>query len=237
MQIPHQGAVDAFRNAAKETLRNAGDQAKEIEREQRKAENDALNSAFIRKLSISQLRERMSCPLSYQLFKDPVTEREGVCSGHTFEKDWIDMWLLIGNENCPLARTHLVARDLIENSEIKRACRLLDPARVEPLDEDDMKIIYIGAEALLERMFPEEAQQSPQYVEEEIHDTIFSKIEILKHNEEFEDDFIRWNPCDFIEWKRIAKIAGFVACVFGFLAFKKYLLGKGGDDQMCGKLI
>jgi len=128
----------------------------------------------VRELSIPQLRDLMICPLSYELFQDPVTEREGVCGGHTFEKVWIEAWL-IGNEHCPLARTHLIGTDLISNPKVKEACRLLDPARVEPLDENDMEIIYIGAEALSQRRSPEEAQQPPR-VPQEIHDNILEIV-------------------------------------------------------------
>ena len=197
---------------------------KEMERERKKSEDKAI----IRNLSISQLREQMTCPLSYELFKDPVTEREGVCAGHTFERMWIDTWVR-SNRDCPLARTHLLATDLISNKLVREACRLLDPERVGPLDEDDMEAIYLGADALLQRRSPHE---EPPRVPQDIHDVIFKEIENFKEEEVFEDDVIRWN-INFIEWKNIAKIAGFVVFFFGFLTFKRYFLGKGCEDKGC----
>jgi hypothetical protein len=127
----------------------------------------------VRELSVPQLRDLMICPFSYELFQNPVTEREGVCGGHTFERVWIDAWLASGNNTCPLTRTHLMGTDLIENSEIRDACRLLDPNRVDPLDADDMEIIYIGAEALLQRRSPAEP---PLRVPQELHDNIFEIV-------------------------------------------------------------
>ena len=126
----------------------------------------------VRALTVEQLRDLMTCPISYELFQDPVTEKEGVCGGHTFERAWIEEWLIPHSE-CPLARTHLLATELIGNLEVREACRLLHPSRNDPLDEDDMEAIYLGAEVLLQRISPEEV---PARVPQEIHDDIFDRI-------------------------------------------------------------
>jgi hypothetical protein len=126
----------------------------------------------VRNLSIDQMRELMTCPLSYALFEDPVTEKGGVCGGHTFERVWIDVWLG-HNRQCPLTRTHLMGIDLISNVKIRDACKLLDKERKDPLSQNEMEVIYKGAEALLQRRSPHEA---PQRVPQEIHDNIFENI-------------------------------------------------------------
>lgn len=126
----------------------------------------------VRNLSIEELRDQMVCPISYALFQDPVTEKEGVCGGHTFERRYIDDWVN-RNQNCPLSRTHLIGQDLIPNDEIRRACALLDEEREDPLSQRDMEVIYEGVEALLQRRSPNEA---PERVPQEIHDDIFDRI-------------------------------------------------------------
>ena len=126
----------------------------------------------VRDLTLEQLRDLMTCPTSGKLFEHPVAEKAGVCAGHTFERAFIDEHLRL-HSNCPISRANLVATDLIPNKLIREACRLLDPQRVGPLDEEDMDSIYLGAEALLERRPPGEA---PPRVPQEIHDDIFSRI-------------------------------------------------------------
>ena len=126
----------------------------------------------VRNLSIQELRDQMVCPISYELFQDPVSERSGVCAGHTFERVWIEDWVS-HHKNCPLTRTHLVAQDLIPNTEIRRACALLDEQRQDPLTAKDMEVIYNGVEAYLQRREPNE---QPERVPEKIHEDIFERI-------------------------------------------------------------
>ena len=126
----------------------------------------------VRDLSIPKLRDLMTCPISLELFEDPVTEKAGVCAGHTFERAFIDEHLRL-HSNCPVSRAHLVATDLISNDLVAQACRLLDPERVDPLDAGEMEDIYLGAEALLERRPPGEA---PPRVAPEIREGILSRM-------------------------------------------------------------
>ncbi|MDN3509585.1 MAG: hypothetical protein P0S93_06215 [Candidatus Neptunochlamydia sp.] len=102
--------------------------------------------------NLELLRNALSCPLSYELFEDPVTEGEGTC-GHTFENSWIRAWL-DENQTCPLSREPLSVDQLVRYSAIKEACLILDPNRVAPIvreqfDEINAVITDIGARVLV----------------------------------------------------------------------------------------
>ena len=113
-----------------------------------------------------ELRALLVCPLSYELFQDPVTEEHGTC-GHTFEKAWIEEWLNDKN-TCPISRQSLVETQLISNTELKRACNLLDPSRITPITEDEMALIRIAAEKFSQRVSPP--------VSREIHNSLKDRI-------------------------------------------------------------
>ena len=59
--------------------------------------------------------DKFICPLTLELYKDPVTDR----NGHTFEKSAIMKWLQKGGGNCPLTRRPLKLSDLVPDSNLK----------------------------------------------------------------------------------------------------------------------
>jgi len=60
------------------------------------------------------LKKYLTCPISYNLFIDPV-----VCSdGHTYEKYYIEEWLEMNNKS-PMTGEYLTSKELIPNYLIK----------------------------------------------------------------------------------------------------------------------
>jgi hypothetical protein len=98
---------------------------------------------------LNTLRNTFTCPLSYEMFQDPVTEAKGTCN-HTFERRWIEEWL-VDNQTCPLSREQLRSYQLVANDRIKRACELLDPNRADPLTPDDIRLLNGAASDINER--------------------------------------------------------------------------------------
>lgn len=94
-------------------------------------------------------RNALSCPLSYELFQDPFTEEDGTCC-HTFEKTWIQEWLK-ENKTCPLSRDPLTWYQLVPNQDVKDACVLLNPNRVNPLTPEDYEEIDEAIKQIGER--------------------------------------------------------------------------------------
>ena len=86
--------------------------------------------------NLGHLRNALTCPLSYELFQDPVTEEEGTC-GHTFEAEWIQEWLS-ENKTCPLSQNPLRLYQLVGNEPVRDACVILDPNRVTPLNREEL---------------------------------------------------------------------------------------------------
>lgn len=120
------------------------------------------NPAF----NINTMRDLFSCPLSYELFQDPVTEEEGTCS-HTFERTWIQEWI-VDNPTCPLSRSPLRLDQLIANERVQSASRLLDPERVEPLTSEQQEFIQSVANDLMQRVAPR--------VPPEVHQSLAQRI-------------------------------------------------------------
>ena len=89
--------------------------------------------------NLEHLRNSLRCPLSRELFRDPVTEEEGTC-GHTFEAAWIREWLR-NNKTCPLSKEPLRLNQLVRNGAVRAACALLHPDRVTPLTQEELNEI------------------------------------------------------------------------------------------------
>ena len=151
----------------------------------------AIPAGGVRELTVEQLRNIITCPISHELFEDPVTEKAGVCNGHTFERVYIEYWLN-RDHPCPLTRAHLVATDLISNDLVAQACGLLKEEREGPIDQFDMEAIYRGAEALHERIPLEGA---PQRVAPEIREGILARMaqDVAKREEAIVRYFKRKN--------------------------------------------
>jgi hypothetical protein len=80
----------------------------------------ATNSVYTNNNVIEELKQRLSCPLSYELLTDPVIDP----CGHTFEKSYIVGWLNI-NPICPLSKHPLSLANLVPNRVAQDAAELL----------------------------------------------------------------------------------------------------------------
>ena len=93
-----------------------GKQETEIERLQ--AENDALRQTSLGKVTtmlVKDLQDNevsvpLCCPITHQLFKDPVVSR----FGHSFEREDIETWLL-KKSTCPVTNQSMTIADLSPN--------------------------------------------------------------------------------------------------------------------------
>jgi len=123
---------------------------------------------------VDVLRGEFTCPLSFELLKDPV--RDGTC-GHVFERAWIQQWV-IDHNTCPLSRQPLTLEGLQEHSSIRSACAFLDPERVEPLTEEDLEFVEVAAQMLRERRADDAVQVPPvpPRVDRAVHDSIYARL-------------------------------------------------------------
>lgn len=133
-----------------------------------KIKNKGVNMA-IPENDVGALRALLTCPISYEMFKDPVTEGEGTCK-HTFERKHIIAWL---NENntCPISRKPLKLDQLVENLSLKYACNLLDPNRIDPIEDEDFEDIHDAVRNFI-RTRPKENSQ----VSEDTHQSVNKKV-------------------------------------------------------------
>lgn len=61
--------------------------------------------------------EQFICPLTLEVYKDPLMSRKGL----SFEREAITEWLDRGNDTCPLTRTPLGYRGLVPNTRLRLA--------------------------------------------------------------------------------------------------------------------
>jgi len=121
--------------------------------------------AAISSTELERLRDLFCCPISYELYKDPVIDR--VC-GHVFEKIFIEQWLT-DNETCPISRNSLNIDQLETYTVVKDACALLNPERVAPLTEEDLELLRSAEISFLTR-------ERPPRASEEIHASVMEKV-------------------------------------------------------------
>lgn len=118
-------------------------------------------------ITVDQAREIFTCPITYDLFQDPVREGDGTC-GHTFENLHIQQWLA-DNSTCPLSRQPLVLTQLVPDRQVKAVCDLLDPARIVPLTQEDRQLIHDVAQNFQQR---HDGQRVPLAV----HQSLMEKV-------------------------------------------------------------
>jgi hypothetical protein len=105
-------------------------------------ENDDLRLAaygekatmVVKDLQDKELRAPLCCPISMQLFKDPVVS----IYGHSFERRDIEKWLL-ENECCPMTREHLTIAHLVPNfalAGVADAFRFYEAPAPAPAEEE-----------------------------------------------------------------------------------------------------
>ncbi|GKV21621.1 hypothetical protein SLEP1_g31582 [Rubroshorea leprosula] len=78
-----------------------------------------------------------TCPISLDLFTDPVT----LCTGHTYDRPSIEKWLAAGNLTCPITMQKLHDPSLVPNHTLRhlieqwrQMCHRLDPDYFSTLD-------------------------------------------------------------------------------------------------------
>ena len=112
-----------------------GERDREIERLQK--ENDDLRQVALGKITTivvkdlqeKELRAPLCCPISMQLFKDPVVS----IYGHSFERRDIEKWLL-EHECCPMTREHLTIAHLVPNFALAGVADAFKAHQVEPVE-------------------------------------------------------------------------------------------------------
>lgn len=139
--------------------------------------------------NLTSLRNALSCPLSYDLFQDPVTEEGGTCC-HTFERVWIQESLSHKKE-CPLSRAPLTLHQLVPNQDVKNACALLNPDRAEPLTAEDYEEIQEAIKQV--------GNRTP--VSEDTHE--YLKRKVCQHVEMSEKKSIEISETLYSSFKRI----------------------------------
>ena len=79
--------------------------------------------------------EAFICPLTHELMKTPVIDREG----NTFEKDAIEKWLADGNAVSPVTRNPMRSTDLAPNRAISNAIEeFLEDPKSKSADYEDL---------------------------------------------------------------------------------------------------
>jgi hypothetical protein len=116
--------------------------AQEDEIDRLQEENDDLRLAahgekttmVVKDLQEKELRAPLCCPISMQLFTDPVVS----IYGHSFERRDIEKWLL-ENECCPMTREHLTIAHLVPNfalAGVADAFRFYEAPAPAPAEEE-----------------------------------------------------------------------------------------------------
>jgi hypothetical protein len=70
----------------------------------------SITTIVVKDLQHKEVSVPLCCPLSLQLFKDPVVSR----FGHSFEREDIEKWLLL-KKSCPLTKQYMTIEDLAPN--------------------------------------------------------------------------------------------------------------------------
>ena len=71
----------------------------------------AKTTLFVKDLQDTELEVPLCCPISMDLFKDPVVSKK---TGHSYDREHIDKWLL-NHSFCPLTKTRMTSADLVPN--------------------------------------------------------------------------------------------------------------------------
>ena len=143
----------------------------------------------------AQLRDLLICPISYETFRDPMTEEEGTCE-HTFERAHIQEWLA-DHKTCPMSRRPLTEDQLIPDSDLRNACALLDPNRVVPITQGELRVIRSAAQEFSQRI----GGRVPQAVHDSIMRRVAAKVsEKSSDCKQKTEDFYRWeeNSCKIL---------------------------------------
>ena len=71
----------------------------------------AKTTLLVKDLQDKGLEVPMCCPISMELFKDPVISK---VTGHSYEREYIEKWLMT-HKFCPLTKIRMTSEDLVTN--------------------------------------------------------------------------------------------------------------------------
>lgn len=115
----------------------AGNESLQKDNERLQKENDVLRlvahgvvtTMVVKDLQEKELCAPLCCPISMQLFKDPVVS----IYGHSFERRDIQEWL-VKHERCPMTRDPLTIADLTTNFALAGVADAFRFHQVEPVE-------------------------------------------------------------------------------------------------------
>jgi len=85
------------------------------------------------RLTRGEIPEDLRCPLTLELFCEPVTAADG----HTYERVAIEEWLATGSRTSPTTNEPLQSTALIPQHTVKKlVCAFMDTRRRSSVDED-----------------------------------------------------------------------------------------------------
>ncbi len=128
----------------------------------------------ITQAELDRLRELFICPISYELFKNPVIENTA-CS-HTFERRFIQQWL-VDHDTCPISSGPLRMEQLVSHSILRDTSALLNP--INPKKEPKLLLENIDLLRHTEKAFLKRKLQVR--VSEKIHDLIAKRAAQIRH--------------------------------------------------------
>ena len=86
------------------------------------------------RLTRAEIPEDLRCPLTLDLFCDPVSAADG----HTYERVAIEEWLATGSRTSPTTNEPLQSTTLIPQHTVKKlVCAFMDTRRRSSVDDDD----------------------------------------------------------------------------------------------------
>ena len=82
-----------------------------MEEEKLKETIKAKTTLVVKDLQDKTLEVPMCCPISRDVFKDPVISK---VTGHSYEREYIEKWL-VNHSYCPLTKKRMTSADLVPN--------------------------------------------------------------------------------------------------------------------------
>ena len=105
-QILH-GFLQRFRAFLEEQIK--------MEEEKLKETIKAKTTLVVKDLQDKTLEVPMCCPITKDLFKDPVISK---VTGHSYEREYIEKWL-VNHSFCPVTKIRMTSADLVHNRSLK----------------------------------------------------------------------------------------------------------------------
>lgn len=109
----------------------------------------------------SNLSDIFTCPLSYEILIDPVSDH----CGHTFERQYIVAWLG-RSQTCPLSKLPCQPGDLRPNLIVKAALEVLAHQPTEPRDAESQADVDLAVRGIQERIAADQREGIPSRMKE-----------------------------------------------------------------------